>query len=50
MSDTSSNVPAYTVLMLVRNFAGAIDVFSSKLPVTNKFPVLVNLDTGGGVL
>ena len=40
---TSSNVPAYAVFAVVLNFAGAMEVFSSKFPLTKSVPVLVSL-------
>jgi hypothetical protein len=40
---TSSNVPAYAVFDVVLNFAGAMEVFSSKFPLTKSVPVLVSL-------
>ncbi len=40
---TSSSVPADTVVDVVRNFAGAIEVFSSNEPLTRSVPVLVSL-------
>jgi hypothetical protein len=36
-------VPANNVFEVVRNFAGEIDVFSSKEPLTNRVPLLASL-------